>query len=54
MSDADDQFYQFTSEFTCEKIMIGMVGSLLNVEDPRASSSSHKTEEAAKQDNFFV
>ena len=34
--------------------MIGMVESLLNEENLHAtSSSSHETEEAAKQDNFL-
>ena len=57
MSDADNQFYQFTSESTRETIkttMIGLVESLLNEEDLRATSSSHKTEKAAKQDNLLV
>ena len=57
MSDADNQFYQFTSESTGGKIktkMIGTVESLLNEEDLRATSSSDEIEEAAKQDDFFV
>ena len=57
MSDADNQFYQLTSKSTLEKMktkMIGMVEILLNEEDLRATSSSHETEEAAKQDKFFV
>ena len=57
MSDADNQFYQFTSESTRETIkttMIGLVESLLNEDDLRATSSSHKTEKAAKQDNCLV
>ena len=57
MPDADNQFYQFASESTREKIktkIIGMVESLLNEEDLRSTSSSHKTEEAAKQDDSFV
>ena len=33
--------------------MIGMVESLLNEENLRATSSSHETEEVAKQDNFL-
>ena len=56
MSDADNQFYQFTSESTREKIktkMIGLVESLLNKEDLRATSRSREIEEEAKQD-FFV
>ena len=56
-SDADNQFYRFTSEFTREKIktkMIGMVESLLNEEDLRATSSSHEIVEAAKQDVFLL
>ena len=57
MSNDANQFYQFTSESTREKIktkMIGMVESLLNEEDVRAASSSDETEEATKQNNFFV
>ena len=57
MSDADCQLYQLSSNSTCKKIktkMIGMVESLLNEEDLRTTSSSHETEEAEKQDNFFV
>ena len=49
MLDADNQS-------THEKIkikIIGMVEFLLNKEDLRATTSSHKTEEAAKQDDFF-
>ena len=56
MSDADNQFYQFTSEPTREKIkttMIVLVESLLNEKDLRAASSSHKTEESAKRDDFL-
>ena len=51
MSDADNQFYQFTSESTPEKIktkMILMVEFLQNEEDLRATSSSDETEEAVK------
>ena len=54
MSDADNQFYQFTSESNREIIkttMIGLVESLLNDEDLRATSSSHGTEKA---DNCLV
>ena len=57
MSDADNQFFQFTSESTREKIktkLIGLVDSLLNEEDLRATSSSYKTEEAAKKNDVFV
>ena len=57
MSHADNQFYQFTSESTRETIkttMIGLVEFLLNDEDLRVTSSSHKTEKAAKQDNCLV
>ena len=57
ISDEDTQFYQFTCESIREKIktkMIDMVESLLNGEDLRATSSSHETEEAVKQDDFFV
>ena len=56
MSDADNQFYLYSSESIPEKIktkMIGMVEFLLNEEDLRATSSSHETEEAAKQHDFF-
>ena len=56
MSDAYNQFYQFTSESTRDKMktkMICVVESLLNEEDLRATSSSHKTEGAAKQDDFL-
>ena len=45
MSDADNQFFQFTSESTRKKIkvkLIGMVKSLLNEEDLRATSSSNE------------
>ena len=51
MSDADNQFYQFTSESTPEKIktkMILMAEFLQNEEDLRATSSSDETEEAVK------
>ena len=50
-------FINLSSEPTREKIktkMIGMVESLLNEEDLHTTSSSHETEEAAKQDDFFV
>ena len=56
MSNADNQFCQFTSKSTYEKIktkMIGIVEYLLNKKDPRATSSSDETEVAAKQDDFF-
>ena len=56
MSDADNQYFQFTSEPTHEKIktkLIGLVNTLLNEKDLRATSRSHETEEAAKQDDFF-
>ena len=56
MSDADNQFYQFTSESTREKIkakMIGMVQSLSNEENLHATNSSDETEEAAKHDDFL-
>ena len=56
ISDADNQFYQFTSESASEKIktkMIVMVESLLNEEDLRAISSNDETEEAAKQEDFL-
>ena len=45
MSDADNQFYQLTSESTREKKktkIIGMVKSLLNKKDLRATSSNDK------------
>ena len=57
MPDPDNQFYQFTFKSTRAKIktkMIDMVESLLNEEDLRATSSSDETEEAVKQDEFFV
>ena len=57
MSDADNPFYQFTSESPCEKIktkMISLVETLLNEKDIRATSMSHEIEEAVKQDYFFV
>ena len=57
MSDADNPFYQFTSESTREKIktkMIGLVETLLNQEDIRATSMSHEIEETVKQNYFFV
>ena len=56
MSDADNQFYQFTSESTREKIkteMIGIVESLLKEEDLRATSTSDETDETVKQVDFF-
>ena len=57
MSEANNRFYLFTSESNRETIkttMIGLVESLLNEEDLRATSSSHETEKAAKQDNLLV
>ena len=56
MSDADNQFYQFTCESNREKIktkMVDMVEHLLNEEGLHATSSSDETEEVAKQDDFF-
>ena len=55
MLDADNQFYQFTSEYTSENMktkIISMVESLLN-EDLHATSNSNKTEKAVKQDDFL-
>ena len=55
-SDADKQFYQFTSESSREKtktMIIGVIEFLLNEKALCATSSSDKTESAAKQDEFF-
>ena len=57
MSNADNQVFQFSSESTREKIktkLIGLVKSLLNRKDLRATNSCHEAKEAAKQDGFFV